>query len=81
LERRTKIKLPFYRKFPANPSGATLIVEDQLYESHALIAPVHPEDGKFSFVCLFITIDLAFATQKLHHAPNKHILLDPLMMV
>jgi hypothetical protein len=48
LERGKKIKLPFYRDFPGhNPSGNVLKVIDPLYESTALLAPDHPQDGEF----------------------------------
>ena len=48
LERGKKIKLPFYRDFPGHsPSGNILKVTDPLYESTALLAPDHPQDGKF----------------------------------
>lgn len=47
--RDKKIKLPFYRKWAGtNPTGATLEFEDQLYECESVLAPEHPEDGKFS---------------------------------
>ncbi|KAH6662561.1 hypothetical protein B0J14DRAFT_707549 [Halenospora varia] len=47
LVRDKKITLPFYRKWAgSNPTGATLEVEDQLFECSTLLAPDHPEDGK-----------------------------------
>lgn len=46
--RDKKIKLQFYRKWAGtDPSGASLKVEDQLYECKAMFAPDHPDDGKF----------------------------------
>ena len=46
--RDEKIKLPFRRQWAGtNPSGATLEVEDRLYECQSMLAPEHPVDGKF----------------------------------
>ncbi|KAK4936971.1 hypothetical protein LTR10_022281 [Elasticomyces elasticus] len=47
LARGKKVPLPFYRNWAGHsPSGDTLRVRDQLYESTALLAPDHPEDVK-----------------------------------
>jgi hypothetical protein len=61
LVRDKKITLPFYRKWAGtNPTGATLKVEDQLFECSALLAPDHPEDGKLFWNSFQLALVLLF---------------------
>jgi hypothetical protein len=54
--RNRKIPLSFNRRFVGhNPGGTTLIIQDELFESVAVLAPDHLLDGEHSLEYLVQT--------------------------